>query len=65
MRVKRGFKRARRRHKVLDRAKGFFLAKHNLYNIAKRYGTTVGAIQKANGISGAMIRPGQSLAIPR
>jgi LysM repeat protein len=37
----------------------------NLYNIAKRYGTTVGAIQKANGISGAMIRPGQSLAIPR
>lgn len=37
----------------------------NLYNIAKRYGTTVGAIQKANGIKGAMIRPGQSLAIPR
>jgi LysM repeat protein len=37
----------------------------NLYNIAKRYGTSVGAIQKANGISGSMIRPGQSLVIPR
>lgn len=37
----------------------------NLYNIAKRYGTSVGAIQKANGIKGAMIRPGQSLVIPR
>lgn len=37
----------------------------NLYNIAKRYGTTVGAIQKANGIKGSVIRPGQSLAIPR
>ena len=37
----------------------------NLYNIAKRYGTTVGAIQKANGIKGSIIRPGQSLAIPR
>lgn len=37
----------------------------NLYNIAKRYGTSVGAIQKANGIKGSMIRPGQSLVIPR
>ena len=37
----------------------------NLYNIAKRYGTSVGAIQKANGIKGSVIRPGQSLAIPR
>jgi LysM repeat protein len=37
----------------------------NLYNIAKRYGTSVGAVQKANGIKGAMIRPGQSLVIPR
>lgn len=37
----------------------------NLYNIAKRYGTTVGAIQRANGIKGSVIRPGQSLAIPR
>jgi LysM repeat protein len=37
----------------------------NLYNIAKRYGTTVGAVQKANGIKGSVIRPGQSLVIPR
>jgi LysM repeat protein len=37
----------------------------NLYNIAKRYGTTVGAIQRANGIKGSVIRPGQSLSIPR
>lgn len=37
----------------------------NLYNIAKRYGTSVGAIQRANGIKGSMIRPGQSLVIPR
>jgi LysM repeat protein len=37
----------------------------NLYNIAKRYGTSVAAIQKANGTKGAMIRPGQSLVIPR
>jgi len=37
----------------------------NLFNIAKRYGTSVGAIQKANRISGSMIRPGQSLVIPR
>ncbi|TAE77100.1 MAG: LysM peptidoglycan-binding domain-containing protein [Verrucomicrobia bacterium] len=37
----------------------------NLYNIAKRYGTSVGAIQRANSIRGSMIRPGQSLVIPR
>lgn len=37
----------------------------NLFNIAKRYGTTVGSIQKANGIKGSVIRPGQSLVIPR
>jgi LysM repeat protein len=37
----------------------------NLYNIAKRYGTTVGAVQKANGMSGAMIKPGQTLKIPK
>jgi len=37
----------------------------NLYNIAKRYGTSVAAIQKANGVKGSMIRPGQSLVIPR
>jgi large subunit ribosomal protein L20 len=43
MRVKRGFKRRRRRNKLLKRAKGFFLAKHNLYNIAKQ------AVEKALG----------------
>jgi LysM repeat protein len=37
----------------------------NLFNIAKRYGTSVAAIQKANGTKGSMIRPGQSLVIPR
>jgi LysM repeat protein len=37
----------------------------NLYNIAKRYGTSVAAIQKANGTKGSMIRPGQALVIPR
>ena len=37
----------------------------NLYSIAKRYGTTVGALQKANGVKGAMIKPGQTLAIPK
>lgn len=37
----------------------------SLYAIAKRYGTTVGAVQKANGIRGSMIRPGQSLVIPK
>lgn len=33
--------------------------------IAKRNRTTVSAIQRANGISGAMIHPGQRLVIPR
>ncbi|HEX5791463.1 MAG TPA: LysM peptidoglycan-binding domain-containing protein, partial [Luteolibacter sp.] len=33
--------------------------------IAKRNRTTVAAIQRANGISGAMIHPGQRLVIPR
>lgn len=36
MRIKRGFKRRRRRNKLLGLAKGYFLAKHNLYNIAKQ-----------------------------
>ncbi len=36
-----------------------------LYAIAKRHGTSVGAIQKANRLSGTIIRPGQGLAIPR
>lgn len=41
MRVKRGFKRRRRRNRYLKLAKGFYLAKHNLYNIAKQ------AVEKA------------------
>ncbi|MBB5353379.1 LysM repeat protein [Haloferula luteola] len=36
-----------------------------LYGLAKRYGTTVGKIQQANGIKGSNIRIGQSLKIPR
>ena len=43
MRVKRGTKRRHRRNRLLKRAKGFFLAKHNLYNIAKQ------AVEKALG----------------
>ena len=43
MRVKRGTKRRQRRNRLLKRAKGFFLAKHNLYNIAKQ------AVEKALG----------------
>ncbi len=37
----------------------------NLWSIANRNKTTVSAIQRANGISGSMIRPGQSLIIPK
>jgi len=33
--------------------------------IASRNGTSVGALQRANGISGSVIRPGQSLVIPK
>jgi LysM repeat protein len=36
-----------------------------LYGLAKKYGTTVGKIQRANGISGSTIRIGQKLKIPR
>lgn len=36
-----------------------------LYALAKRYGTTVGKIQQANGISGSNIQIGQRLKIPR
>jgi len=43
MRVKRGTKRRQRRNRLLARAKGFYLAKHNLYNIAKQ------AVEKALG----------------
>jgi LysM repeat protein len=37
----------------------------SLSRIASRYGSSVSAIQKANRISGTLIRPGQSLAIPK
>lgn len=43
MRVKRGTKRRHRRNRLLKLAKGFYLAKHNLYNIAKQ------AVEKALG----------------
>lgn len=36
-----------------------------LSGLAAKYGTSVSAIQKANGISGTMIRDGKSLVIPR
>lgn len=36
-----------------------------LYSLSRRYGTSVSAIQKANGISGTNIRIGQRLKIPR
>jgi LysM repeat protein len=36
-----------------------------LYSLSRRYGTSVSAIQKANGISGTNIRIGQSLKIPK
>lgn len=35
-----------------------------LYGLAKKYGTTVNTIQRANGISGSVIRLGQTLRIP-
>ncbi|WP_052572986.1 LysM peptidoglycan-binding domain-containing protein [Haloferula sp. BvORR071] len=39
----------------------------NLNSIAKRYGTTASAVQKANGLksTNSIIRPGQSLTIPK
>ena len=43
MRVKRGTKRRQRRNRWLKLAKGFYLAKHNLYNIARQ------AVEKALG----------------
>jgi len=36
-----------------------------LFAIAKRYGTTAGAIQKANHMSGTSVRPGQTLTVPK
>ena len=37
----------------------------NLYVIARRYGSSVSAIRQANGLRGSLIRPGQSLVVPR
>ena len=37
----------------------------SLERIAKRNGTTVKALQRANGIKGSRIRPGQKLTIPK
>ncbi len=36
-----------------------------LYGLARRYGTTVSAIQRANGLSGTLIREGKTLKIPK
>ncbi|MBC8125995.1 MAG: LysM peptidoglycan-binding domain-containing protein [Gloeobacteraceae cyanobacterium ES-bin-144] len=36
-----------------------------LSGIASRYGSSVSAIRSSNGISGNLIRPGQSLVIPK
>ena len=35
-----------------------------LYNLSRRYGTTVSAIRQSNGISGDLIRIGERLRIP-
>ena len=35
-----------------------------LFNLSRRYGTTVSAIQSANGLSGDLIRIGETLMIP-
>ena len=35
-----------------------------LFNLSRRYGTTVSAIQNANGLSGDLIRIGETLTIP-
>ncbi|MEX2582802.1 MAG: LysM peptidoglycan-binding domain-containing protein [Gemmatimonadota bacterium] len=39
-------------------------AGETLTGIARRYGTSVVAVQEANGLSGSVIRPGQRLRIP-
>ncbi len=36
-----------------------------LSGIASRFGTTVGGLQRANGIKGALIQPGKALIIPK
>lgn len=37
----------------------------SLSSIAKKYGSSVSAIQKANGIKGTLIRDGRSLVVPK
>ncbi len=37
----------------------------SLYSIARKYGSSVSAIRQANGLRGSLIRPGQSLVVPR
>lgn len=37
----------------------------SLYAIARRYGSTVASIRRANGLHRNLIRPGQSLVVPR
>ena len=41
------------------------VAGDSLWGLSRKYGTTVEAIQAANGISGTNIRTGQTLTIPR
>jgi len=37
----------------------------SLYSIAHAYGSNISAIRQANGIRGSLIRPGQTLLVPR
>jgi membrane-bound lytic murein transglycosylase D len=37
----------------------------SLYAIARRYGSSVSAIRQANSLRGSLIRPGQTLIVPR
>ncbi len=37
----------------------------SLYTIARRYGSSVSAIRQANNLRGSLIRPGQTLLVPR
>jgi len=37
----------------------------SLYSISHKYGSSVSAIRQANGLRGSLIRPGQSLVVPR
>jgi membrane-bound lytic murein transglycosylase D len=37
----------------------------SLYEIARKHGSSVSAIRQANGLRGSLIRPGQTLIVPR